>query len=88
MGLEAIKMSQSCILNCPHRPHPHVTILITYPFPHYEKLIVNRCCCACEKGRTPKVSKGCYPRATCPIILGKDISYDCTTNSKIKKTTI
>jgi len=67
-------------------PHPHVTILIMYPFPHYQQLIFSRCCCAREKGRKPKTSKtGCI-RGICPIMLGNNVSYDCKTNLEIKRT--
>jgi len=45
-------ISIKSILNCPPTPHHHVTILITYPFPHYQQLIFGRCCCTREKGRT------------------------------------
>jgi len=46
-------------------PHPHVTILIKYLFPALWAINSQH-----EKGRTPKVSKGCYLRGTCPIMLG------------------
>jgi len=48
-----------------HSPHPHVTILIMYPFPHYQQLIFSSCCCAREKGCKPKTSKtGCIISST------------------------
>jgi len=57
--------------------------VITNPFPHY-----HRCCCAREKGRTPKVTKDGYLRGTCSIMLGNNVSYDCKTNLEIKKAPI
>jgi len=47
-----------------------------------------RCCCAREKGRTPKVFKDGYLRGKCPIMLGNIVSYDCKTNLEIKRTPI